>query len=124
MDAKNDNHNLSRSNRISRLKATSSDLAPQTGVGVATPVLPKRYFRSGHSTICYNSVHEIALFLWALPECLPDYTESMYSLAAVHAAWGDFAGMRETLNYLVDVRIRIAELRDQDHTGEISEANR
>jgi hypothetical protein len=39
----------------------------------------------------------------------------MLSLAVNHSRWGDFRGMRETLNYLVDVRVRVAELRGERH---------
>jgi len=76
----------------------------------------KRFYSSDDEGITYGTVEEIAQFLHNRSnEVLVSYCESMISLASVHATWNDFRGMRETLNFLVDVRIRVAELRGESH---------
>jgi hypothetical protein len=74
-----------------------------------------RFYSTGDEGIVYNTVEEIADFIYDMPHKVEEYSESMVSLANVHAAWGDFRGMRETLNFMVDVRVRVAELRGQSH---------
>lgn len=76
----------------------------------------KYWYDSGNASIAYNTIEEIATFLLAHTEIgIYEYSESMIKLANVHAAWGDYKGMRETFNFLVDVRIRLAELREERH---------
>jgi hypothetical protein len=75
----------------------------------------ERFFSTGDEGITYTNVLEIARFIYDMPHRIQDYTDSMVSLANVHAAWGDYKGMRETLNFLVDVRVTVAELRGERH---------
>jgi hypothetical protein len=74
-----------------------------------------RFYSTGDEGITYNTVEEIADFIYDRPHKIEEYSESMICLANVHAAWGDFRGMREVLNFMVDARIRVAELRRESH---------
>lgn len=77
---------------------------------------PNRYFSGDVEGISYTTVEEISQWLFKQPEIVTyEYSESMIRLANVHAAWADYKGMRENLNFLVDVRIRVAELRGENH---------
>ncbi len=90
-----------------------------TSIHLAKPEAEKtnnRFFNSDDEGISYSTVEEIAQFLYRRSNAvLVSYGGSMISLASVHCTWGDFRGMRETLNFLVDVRIRVAELRGEEH---------
>lgn len=92
-----------------------------TSIQLSHPESPyKRFYRLGNIGISYNTVEEIAKFLTTAPVpeiATYEYSEGMIQLANVHAAWGDYKGMRENLNFLVDVRIRVAELRGEKHTS-------
>lgn len=76
---------------------------------------PKYFYRHGVESISYNNVLEISLFLTKHPGAIQAYTVAMTDLANVHAACGDYRGMRETLNFLVDVRVQVAELRGEKY---------
>lgn len=74
-----------------------------------------RFYSCGGEGITYSTVDEIAWFIYPSKTAIQEYSESMIALANVHAAWGDFKGMRDNLNFLVDVRIKIAELLGENY---------
>lgn len=80
-----------------------------------TTTFQARFFSTEDHGITYGTVEEIVWFLYNLPHLIQDYNDGMISLANVHGSWGDFLGMRETLNFLVDVRISLARLRGENH---------
>jgi hypothetical protein len=115
MTATNDMVNLSRSNAISHLKADSSDLAVGLVTKKAYPPLPKRFYQTENVSIAYDTVEEISQWLVQRPQHIAGFQESMLGLAVGCSQWGAFRTMRDTLNFLVDVRIRVAELREERH---------
>jgi hypothetical protein len=80
-----------------------------------TTTFQARFFTSGDYGITYGTVEEIVWFLFGAPELIQNYNDCMISLANVHGNWGDFRGMRETLNFLVDVRVSLARLRGEKY---------
>lgn len=69
-----------------------------------------RYFRAGEIGLAYETVDGIAAFLRANPQHIEVYQASMVDLARAHQAWGDYQGMREEFNFLVDVLMQVEVL--------------
>ena len=82
------------------------------------PRFLKFYNAGDGESISYNTVDEIADWLTARPEHVTGYRDTMFGLAANFHAWGDYVGMRETLNFIVDVLIAVDERTGRTHRKE------
>jgi hypothetical protein len=115
MSSTNDNLDLSRSNAKSNGKAVFSDLGAPKVKSYDSRAIPKYFYHNGDDGIAYNTVDEIAQWLLDRPDAIDGFQQSMLDLAVGCSHWGAFRTMRDILNRLVDVRIRIAELRHEEH---------
>lgn len=78
------------------------------------PAPGKHFYHGDGIGITYNTPGEAAAWLFAHTAHIDGFTQSMFNLAAVFGHWGDFKGMRETLNLLVDVLAELATLKGED----------
>jgi hypothetical protein len=62
------------------------------------------------SAVTYDNPLEMALWLLQHPDELDNWHSSMYRLASQQAAWDNYRGMRDVLNWLVDVLAARAKL--------------
>lgn len=80
-----------------------------------TTTYQARFFQTEDHGITYGTLEEVVWFLYNLPHLVQDYNDAMMRLANVHGNWGDFKGMRDTLNFLVDVRVSLVRLQGRLH---------
>lgn len=78
--------------------------------------MKKRWYTNGDESIAYDTAYEIAAFLYRRQHLIQDYRLTAYGLAETCAAWGDWKGMRESLNFLVDV---MEAIKQRNKTGDI-----
>lgn len=65
--------------------------------------------------ISYDTPDEMAAWLLEHPQEAPAYRQSAYDLANMFGDAGDYRGMRELLNFMVDVFIALAKLRGEKY---------
>lgn len=61
--------------------------------------------------ITYDTQDEMAAWLLEHPQEAPAYRQSAYDLANMFGNEGDYRGMRELLNFMVDVFVALAKLK-------------
>jgi hypothetical protein len=72
------------------------------------------YYQTETMTIAYQTPEDIIPFLIQRPELVPSYINTMERLARTMHAWGDYRGMREIYNILVDVLIGVKKAQGEN----------
>jgi hypothetical protein len=77
-------------------------------------MMNERFYNGGPcvGSITYTTAEEIAAWLYE-HDVVEAYMQSTYDLATMLADLGDLKGMRENLNFLVDVLSALAKLAGQ-----------
>jgi hypothetical protein len=72
------------------------------------------YYQTETMTIAYQTPEDIIPFLIQHPERISGYINTMERLARTMHAWGDYRGMREIYNILVDVLIGVKKAQGEN----------